>query len=785
MTHFLTNAIGLSRLAGDTVGRTQSEMNGIQDMIDPRQVALFDALDQLSGLKVASDIEVPQLVVVGDQSSGKSSVLEAIARFHFPVNDQLCTRFPTKLKLRRSAREQTNFSISPGASRAEEDRERLQRFKGSMSKPDEIGDWVKKAAAILGVPYTIHSNKARGMESTSPEDLRKFTDDILVVEKYGPDLPLVNLVDLPGLFQAESNEQDEASKQTVTKMVEEHIKSKRSLILLVISARTSFHNHTGPATIQKISKHDPGLADRVIGVITSPDQALSPEETLNILSGRLDSMNLKRGWHVVKNQDQERRCDPLERRDMNEEQFFLLSPGWKEVPERQRGIKALRQTLKDMFWTHTRAELPGLVSEIQKKATIVEARLAAAACPRSTDLGRRQYLQDIARKFETLTKEACQGTYQDEDCNEQHRTGDDCWACKRFFARFGDDRPESQDKNLRANVRALNKSFAFAMREFGKTKDINYLWKNTKGSLQNTNDSGSTTGDAPNETQKPTQQKNKPGQEFPAQDVMEKYYVHNKPESIDREAFEGWLATQVQRWRGREPRGEASETVYPGLFEHQSEKWSKIASQHLHVVWQAVERFVDLALAAACVEEDVLQALKHLIKPRLNKLEKASHRTMNDLLNCHGRGKTGFYDGFVNIEPMRRHAEDLAQRLAALTSDHAHLGDHTISDKLFKEVRDAVGSAASMSIGSIIGHNLVKDVANRVVESTLSQAFQSEGNVSEGKTKGVRAVREATFGFIPAEQENIAAARVIEHVETYYEVRSSGLLSAPANSCQV
>ena len=778
MTHFLTSAIGLSRLAGDTVDRTQSEMNGIQDMIDPRQVALFDAIDQLSGLKITGDIEVPQLIVVGDQSSGKSSVLEAIARFRFPVNDQLCTRFPTKLILRRSAWEQTDFSISPGASRTEEERERLQQFKGSMSNPDEFGDWIKKAAAVLGVPY------AQDMESPNIDDLRKFTDDILVVEKYGPDLPLVNLVDLPGLFQAESNEQDEASKKTVIKMVEEHIKSKRSLVLLVISARTSFHNHTGPATIQKISKHDPGLADRVIGVITSPDQALSPKETLNILSGRLDSTNLKHGWHVVKNQDQEERYEPLEQRDMKEEQFFLLSPIWREVPEQQRGIKALRATLKDMFWAHTRAELPDLVSEIQKKATVAEARLAAIVRPRSTDLARRQYLQDIARKFERLTREACQGTYQDEDCSELHRTGDDCQACKRFFARFGDDRPESQDKNLRANVRALSKAFALAMREFGKTEDIVYLWKNTKGHSQNNNNFRSTTHDASNKTQKSAPQKNKLSQEFPAQDVIDKFYVHSKPKAIDREPFEGWLATQLQRWRGREPQGEASEIVYPGLFEYQSEKWSEIASKHLDAVWQAAGRFVDLALAAACIEEDVLQALKHLIKPRLDNLEKASHRTMNDLLNCHSRGKTGFYDGFVHIEPMRRHAEDLAQRLAAMKPDYANQKDHSISSELFKEVRDAVGSAASMSVGSIMEHNLIKDAVNRMAEGTLPPAAQPEGKAPEGKTKSAGAIREAAFGFIPVEQENIAAARVIEHVETYYEVRSSGLFSALANSCQ-
>jgi GTP-binding protein EngB required for normal cell division len=58
-------------------------MDGVQDLFDPRQIALFDAIDELSS-NVASDIEIPQLIVVGDQKVGKSSVLEAIARFRFP-----------------------------------------------------------------------------------------------------------------------------------------------------------------------------------------------------------------------------------------------------------------------------------------------------------------------------------------------------------------------------------------------------------------------------------------------------------------------------------------------------------------------------------------------------------------------------------------------------------------------------------------------------------------------------------------------------------------------------
>jgi hypothetical protein len=78
-----------SSTSGNTSHEGPPNMDETQDLIDPEQVSLFDAIDRLSRLALARNIEYPQLVVVGNQSSGKSSVLEAIARFHFPVSEDL------------------------------------------------------------------------------------------------------------------------------------------------------------------------------------------------------------------------------------------------------------------------------------------------------------------------------------------------------------------------------------------------------------------------------------------------------------------------------------------------------------------------------------------------------------------------------------------------------------------------------------------------------------------------------------------------------------------------
>lgn len=50
-------------------------------------------------------------MVVGDQLSGKSSVLEGLIGIPFPRDSSLCTRFPTQIVFKRSENESINISI--------------------------------------------------------------------------------------------------------------------------------------------------------------------------------------------------------------------------------------------------------------------------------------------------------------------------------------------------------------------------------------------------------------------------------------------------------------------------------------------------------------------------------------------------------------------------------------------------------------------------------------------------------------------------------------------------
>ena len=55
------------------------------------QAGLLDAIDQLRRENIHAEIGIPQIVVCGDQSSGKSSLLEAIAQVPFPAGSGAVT----------------------------------------------------------------------------------------------------------------------------------------------------------------------------------------------------------------------------------------------------------------------------------------------------------------------------------------------------------------------------------------------------------------------------------------------------------------------------------------------------------------------------------------------------------------------------------------------------------------------------------------------------------------------------------------------------------------------
>jgi GTPase SAR1 family protein len=85
---------------------------------------------------------IRQLIVVGDQSTGKSSVLESLTGFSFPRATGLCTRYATQITCRREVEKSVIVSIIPRADAGESLKKRLLDFQHRVAELDNV-DIVK------------------------------------------------------------------------------------------------------------------------------------------------------------------------------------------------------------------------------------------------------------------------------------------------------------------------------------------------------------------------------------------------------------------------------------------------------------------------------------------------------------------------------------------------------------------------------------------------------------------------------------------------------------------
>ena len=81
---------------------------------------LLEKIDLLFACNVGEYIDLPQIVVVGDQSSGKSSVLQGSTDLPFPRDSGLCTKFATQIRFRRSQEIRYSIYVIPAQDASEE-----------------------------------------------------------------------------------------------------------------------------------------------------------------------------------------------------------------------------------------------------------------------------------------------------------------------------------------------------------------------------------------------------------------------------------------------------------------------------------------------------------------------------------------------------------------------------------------------------------------------------------------------------------------------------------------
>lgn len=119
---------------------------------------LLDKIDRLLACNLGEYVNLPQLVVVGDQSSGKSSVLEGLTKLPFPRDSGLCTRFATQI-IFRWIRADTKRTITASIiSASDEDLEHISRLAAWRGANMESLDSESFAGTMREVSFATSAN---------------------------------------------------------------------------------------------------------------------------------------------------------------------------------------------------------------------------------------------------------------------------------------------------------------------------------------------------------------------------------------------------------------------------------------------------------------------------------------------------------------------------------------------------------------------------------------------------------------------------------------------------
>ncbi|KAH8117618.1 Dynamin central region-domain-containing protein [Phellopilus nigrolimitatus] len=313
----------------------------------------------------ATQIDLPQICVIGSQSSGKSSVLENIVgRDFLPRGTGIVTRRPLVLQLIHrpvpaGGTPQPNGLVE---GKGPENRDEWGEF---LHIPGEKFYDFNKIRAEIVRDTEVKTGRNAGI-SPVPINLRVFSPNVLTL----------TLVDLPGVTRVPVGDQPRDIEKQIRDMLLKYISKPACIILAVTAANTDLANSDG----LKLAREVDPEGTRTIGVLTKVDLMDEGTDVVDILAGRVIPLRL--GYVPVVNRGQ-RDIDQSKTINLaleSERQYFETHPSYKGKSA-YCGTPFLARKLNMILMHHIRATLPDIKTRISQQLSKFSAELQSLGGP--------------------------------------------------------------------------------------------------------------------------------------------------------------------------------------------------------------------------------------------------------------------------------------------------------------------------------------------------------------------------------------------------------------------
>lgn len=321
-----------------------------------------------------SDLALPQLVVVGTQSSGKSSVLNSIITMDIlPTGKNMVTRTPLDLQLfKLDSAKHTQGWIEFGHLSSHgwtcEANIPITTPTPSDDEISTIRQWIQKKTCQLA---------GQGMNICSTP---------ITLKIFSPFVPNLSLIDLPGLTMVACTDKGQPPdiKDKIEQLVTSYIKRQRVIILVVMQARPDLETDLGLALIKKFDSSDSRLGQQCLGILTKPDLMNYETHIGDYLTNHVsNNLLLSCGYYVVRNRsnNEMNNHDIFQGFDIERDYFHSHYEYSKDLYKHRTGIHNLTSSLCNLLVSSLSDSLPSVITEIIALNSKISKKLEALGSP--------------------------------------------------------------------------------------------------------------------------------------------------------------------------------------------------------------------------------------------------------------------------------------------------------------------------------------------------------------------------------------------------------------------
>ncbi|XP_037628091.1 interferon-induced GTP-binding protein Mx isoform X1 [Sebastes umbrosus] len=357
-------------------------MNTLNQQYEEKVRPCIDLIDSLRSLGVERDLALPAIAVIGDQSSGKSSVLEALSGVALPRGSGIVTRCPLELKMKRKREgEEWYGKIS------------YKDFEEELEEPADVEKKIREAQdQIAGVGVGI-------------------SDDLISLEIASPNVPDLTLIDLPGIARVAVKGQPVNIGDQIKRLIHKFITKQETISLVVVPCNVDI------ATTEalKMAQEEDPEGERTLGILTKPDLVDKGTEDTVIEIVRNEVIHLKKGYMIVKCRGQKEITENVSLTEAieREKEFFnghmhfhtLYDEGHATVPK-------LAEKLTLELVHHIKRSLPRLEEQIEEKLAQTQAELERYGTGPPSDAAERLFF--LIDKVTAFTQDAISLTTGEE-----------------------------------------------------------------------------------------------------------------------------------------------------------------------------------------------------------------------------------------------------------------------------------------------------------------------------------------------------------------------------------